>query len=61
MARGSGDHVKKSVRDTNGLSPNQKGEKVAELCGVFLRQKQQHVLRGEGGGSQRTLGSSLDG
>lgn len=37
------------MRDKNGLSPNQKVEKVAEIFRVFLRQKQQHVLSEEGG------------
>lgn len=61
MARGLGDHLKKSSERYKRLRPNQKEEKVAEICGVFLKQKQQHVLSGEGGGSQRKLGSSLDG
>lgn len=52
--------MKKSSERYKHLSANQKEVKVAEICGAFLRQKQQQVLSGEGGGSQRTLGSSLD-
>lgn len=37
-----------------GPSPDHKAEKVAEICGVFLRHKQQLVLSEEGGEPKKT-------